>query len=69
MKLNNVVAKQNPELLDVIQQQYIMDFLMNNIIRGDMSKLKTDQIFYVFKQRINDYRQRIFKMVNCSYET
>jgi len=47
MKMNPSEAEQNPEfqVLVVLQWYYILVFLMNNTIRGEMSKLKTDQVF------------------------
>lgn len=46
MKINSLEAEKTPEfqVLVVLKWYYSLAFLMNNIIRGDMSKLKTDQV-------------------------
>lgn len=48
MTINPLEAEENPEfqVLVVLQWYYILVIVVNNTTRGDISKLKTDQLLY-----------------------
>lgn len=48
MTFNPVEAEENPEfqVLVILQWYYILVIVINNTTRGDISKLKTDQLLY-----------------------